>query len=501
MSLKQISNQDTLFIAAENETCYQHISGLVILDGTKVPGFGFEKFKAHLVNRLPLVPQFRWKLIEVPMGLDRPYWVEDENFSFDNHIKRVSVPSPGDRQAVAETVGMLYARHLDRDRPLWRVWFLEGLENGRHGMLFTIHHVMMDGQGANIIAKLLYKLGSSEDFPEIDEEISNARPGNVPTKKEIYRQARTGIAGIPRKAASMLYSGYLRPKMKSWFDKSSKDAAPSETSEAPKSQLLPAPFNAKISRERGIVYGSVPLNDVLAVKSHYDVTVNDVVMAIVAGGLRRYFIAHGNLPTQAIIGGMAVSLRAEGDENFSNKVTVMPVSLATDQEDPEKRLKTINRESTRGKELARANQAMGIMEILQLLPPVLIEALNNFSNLEQKVQMSGMNVLISYVRNSPVPFYMEGAKVEAVIPVSIISDGGGLNITCVTYLDQLQFGLTFDPALIPGAWSLADHFEEALADYVKLINKQSAPSASKSAGAAKRKTTARRKKTSARKKA
>lgn len=472
MGIKQIPNQDVLFVSIEGETCYQHVSGLAIIDGRESPGFGFDKFRAHVTARLGLVPQFRWKLVEVPMGLDKPYWVEDQDFDFDNHIKRIAVPSPGDSKAVAETIGLLYARHLDRNRPLWEVWFLEGLENGRNGMMFTTHHVMMDGEGASIIAKALFKMGKDAPYQDIDPAIATAKPGKIPSRKEIYQHTASHWANLPWEASKLIYNGLVRPSVQKWL-KESQDKEETAVEPEERAQIGLAPFNGKISRYRGFVFGTVQMDDVLAVKKHFGVSVNDVVMAIVGGCLRGYLLDHRSLPEESLLAAMVVSLRTEQDDHFSNKVTNMSVSLATDQADPLLRIKTINRESMRAKELARAKKNVGIMEIVQLFPPVLVGALNGLSSVEQKAQMAGSNLVISYVRNSPTPLYLDEAKVEAYYPVSIIVDGQGLNVTCVSYLDKVQFGITFDPKLVPDAWSLVTRLQDALDEYLGLIKAES----------------------------
>ena len=177
---RQLGREDVLFVASEADNVYYHTAGLVILDTRDCPGFGFDWLKEKVIERIDAVPHFRWRLHEVPMGLDLPYWVEDENFDYDNHFRRIAVPAPGDRQALSEVVALLYSRHLDRRRPLWEFWFIEGLEGGRCALLQKLHHCMMDGQGASKLGAMLCDFEPDGEPRPVEAGIAGARAGSVP---------------------------------------------------------------------------------------------------------------------------------------------------------------------------------------------------------------------------------------------------------------------------------------------------------------------------------
>jgi len=184
---------DVLFIAGENDRTYHHTAGLVTLDTSATPQFDFDYFRRHTSERMDLIPHFRWKLQEVPLGRDLPYWVEDENFSYDNHFKRIAVPQPGDREALAEVASYIFSRHLDRSRPLWEMWYIEGLAGGRVAILQKLHHCMMDGQG-------MQKVGEQRsDFSHQGQEAKD---------RTRYRQGQArssaGSAAIDRQHAAPL---------------------------------------------------------------------------------------------------------------------------------------------------------------------------------------------------------------------------------------------------------------------------------------------------------
>src|SRR3990172_2528307 len=251
--LRQLTPQEVLFVGGETPTVYQHASGLTLLDASERPDFGFEAFRRHLEERLGSIPQFRWRLHEVPLGLDLPYWVEDETFSFDHHIRRIAVPSPGDRKALGEVVSYLYSRHLDRSRPLWETWFIEGLADGQYGLFTKLHHCMMDGQGASKLGQVICDFEPDAAPREVDPAIAEARPGETP---ELWREllnAALNLAGLPFRASREILDAVrreLRQRMTHYGRSQERPPIPTAT------------FNCEIGSERGFVFGSLPLADV-----------------------------------------------------------------------------------------------------------------------------------------------------------------------------------------------------------------------------------------------
>jgi len=462
---RQLQPQDTLFIGGETPTVYQHTGGLVILDARDRPGFGFETFREYMAQRMGRIPNFRWKLHEVPYGLDLPYWVEDDNFNFDHHIRRIAVPSPGDRQALGELVAYLYSRHLDRNRPLWEAWFIEGLPGGRFAIFQKMHHSIMDGEGARKLGEVTVDFEPDAPPRAIDPDILGAQAGQAPEPWRESLGAARRLLQPPRRAgremAASAWSAILK-RLQS-------DAR------GVRNQPVPvASFNADISGERGFVFGSLPLSDIKAVKNAFGVTVNDVVLAVVAGSLRNYLLAHDRLPEESLRTSIAVSLRTEQDDQFSNRVTSTEVTLATDLDDPAQRLTAIARDSESAKARARGG-SHGVMELLQIMPPVLVTAMMNLSRPEQVVRMTGANLLVSNVRGSERPMYIAGARQVATYPMSILALGMGINVTCVSYGSNLDVGITVEPSLVPEPWPIIDGLHSALDGYLALVSKKSGP--------------------------
>jgi len=451
-----------MFVGGETSRIYQHTGGLTLLDASDRPDFGFESLRRHLEQRLASIPHFRWKLHEVPLGLDLPYWVEDESFRFDRHIRRIAVPSPGDRQALAEVAAYLYSRHMDRSRPLWEVWLIEGLGEGKYGLFTKLHHSMMDGEGAARLGAQICDFEPDAPPREIDPAIAEARPGPAPQPWEQSFNTALHLSRFPLRATREILDA-ARLEISRWLPGGRKRAG-----------NPPAPvasFNSDIGSERGFVFGSVPLADVKTVKDHFGVTVNDVVLALVGASLRSYLLRSGELPDASLRTSIAVSLRAQDDDELSNKVTAVGVTLATDLADPAERLRAIAAESARAKDEARGG-GKGFLEIISILPPVVVNAMMSVTPSELVPWMTGFNLMISSVRGSPMPMYIAGARTTAIYPMSIITPGNAINVTCISYLDRIEFGVTIEPKVFPDPWLLVDGLPEALKEYVKLIGSE-----------------------------
>ncbi len=457
---KQLGKEDVLFIAGENASVYQHTAGLVLLDSSAKPAFNFEYFRKKCVERVSLVPHFRWKLHQVPMGLDRPYWVEDDNFDYKHHIKRIALPYPGDRAALSEVVAHLYSRHLDRHKPLWEIWFIEGLEGGKFAILQKLHHSLMDGQGANKLGEILCDFEADPvGVKTVDKAIAEATAGRVPSPMQRSTQTALNLARLPGDAAKSLYD-MMRPKILEQFSlrkppKKDKPVVPTTC------------FNADISGERGFVFGSLSLADIKTVKDHFDVSVNDVVLGLVSAALRHYLLSRAELPKESLRASIAVSTRTEEDGGLGNKVTAKPVTLATHLKDPVKRLRAINQETNQAKVKARGG-AMGAIEVFQMMPPILITTLMATLPTAQIPQIMGANLVVSNVRGSTKPMYIAGARMETMYPMSILTSGIGINITCLSYVDHIDFGIALDPDLVPEPWSLIDALKASLDEYMAL---------------------------------
>ena len=462
---RQLNSTDTIFVASENVNTYNHTAGLMILDPSGRKSFSFGSFRKRMAERVKLVPQFFWKMHEVPAGLDLPYWVVDEAFDIDRHIRRIAVPPPGDRHALGEVAGLLYSRHLDRRHPLWEMWYIEGLSSGRVAVLVKFHHCLMDGQSA---LRLLNILG--DDSPNARTQKAGVQPpdiraGRTPSPQELsLRTTLHFLRSTGRTTGSI--ATILLPKLLEGFiwKRGEKDAAP---------PFHPHPLlNADIGNARGFVFGSLPLADLKRIKDHFGVTFNDVVLALVGGALRRYLSHRDKLPREPLRAGIAISLRSEGDEELSNRVTSAPVTLATDRDDPVERIRAIHAASTRVKDEAHGG-GKGAMEFVQSLPPLFLTALVESVSVEQGAHLIGAHVAVSTMRGDDAPRFLAGARIENTYPMSVIAAGIALNITCISGAGKLDIGLTINPDSLDQPWSLVKNLQDELASLKKLTRKSS----------------------------
>jgi diacylglycerol O-acyltransferase len=471
-SVRQLSKEDKLFVAGETSEVYHHTAGLVILDTSDCPEFSFDYLREKVIQRIKDVPHFRWRLHQVPLALDMPYWVETADFCYENHFKRIALPAPGDREALAEIVAHLYSKHLDRNKPLWEFWLIEGLAGGKYAILQKLHHCMMDGQGASQLGELLCDFEPDAKARPVDASISGARAGAVPDRWYLSTATALHLAGFPW-AAYRGIADLIRPKILEQF-KWQAERSPAKP-ETPLTCL-----NGAIGRERGFIFGSLSLDDIKTVRKAFDVSVNDVLLALVSTALRHYLLARGELPQSSLRTGIPISLRSAGDDEISNRVTQASVTLATDVADPVARLRAISADCAEVKQVVRGG-GKGFIELIQIMPPLMVSAMMAVTSPEQTSQMLGSNLIVSNVHGSDKPMYIAGARLETMYPMSIITPGLCINFTCVSYVDQVDVGVTIEPQLVPDPWAIIDGLDSALREYLRLAKKLARRPAKKSA--------------------
>ncbi len=298
--MQRLSGTDSLFLAGETPAWHQHVAGLSIIDPNGVPGFSFDTVVRSIRDRLPLIPKLTWKLREVPLGLHRAVWVQDPHFDVRRHVRRIGVPAPGGPHETAEVVGNIVSTQLNRRYPLWEIWYLDGLVNGRVGFLLKYHHCLLDGVAGSGMAALLFDLEQSPParpvppWPAPEPEPSDAcllLQSLVPNVTAPWRMARYGTRLARRGVDSIAYALSRRPKP----DVSAMVQAPRTS------------FNHTIGTRRAIAFTSVALADVKALCRHYDVKVNDVVLALCSGALRIYLDDRDELPARTLTAGVPVS--------------------------------------------------------------------------------------------------------------------------------------------------------------------------------------------------
>lgn len=453
-SAYQLPDADSVFLSMETDAAKAHIGSLTTLDPAGREDFGYERFVEHVGERLALVPRFSWKLQEVPLGLDNPYWVENEDFDFRKHIHRIAVPSPGGMREVTELAGYLHSQPLDRSRSLWEVWFIEGLEGGKCALYMKMHHCLMDGTSGAGLGDVIADLTPDADGPPMVPEQYSEETPREPTTWELMRN---GIQNSRARRRSLL--GHLGGGLKEMALEALGQAEAPLIGEVPRTF-----FNGTLGKRRGLASTSLPLETVKDLKKHFDVTVNDVVLEVVASAMRRYLRDRSELPEQPLVAMCPVSLRAEGEGKLENQITQMDVPVATDVADPIERLKAISSATTRAKkELEKGG--LDIMHALgESFAPGMMSLVMRAADLAGEAGPLPGNFVVSNVRATPMPLYLAGAKVESLMPMSVLATGQGLNVTVVSYCDKIDIGLTVDPDMVPDAWRLVEQFPAALAE-------------------------------------
>lgn len=483
--MRQLTALDTLFLALESPTTTGHVSGLAIVDPSTAPGGRLtrEALKQVLLDRLHLLPPMRWKLAQVPLGLDRPYWVDDDHFDLDFHVRELALPAPGDDAQLAEQTARIAARPLDRARPLWELYLIHGLPEGRMGILTKIHHSAIDGMSGAEIMGVLYDLAPEgrEIEPPSAELTVAQRPGALGMLGRgvlgTLRQPLQAAGALPRllPAVDVVPSIFGVPGAERISRNVSRARnavlrnGEGEVVERPKMRAPRVPFSTRISAHRKFAFGSVSLSDVKRVKTHYGVKVNDVVVALSAAGVRRWLVEHDALPDRPVLAQIPVSVRTEAQRGtYGNRISIMIVPIPTDREDPEDRLRSAHEHLIAAKGRHKAMPAAALQDITQFLPPA-IYARSTRAAMQLGASRSMRplyNMVISNVPGPPIPIYMAGARLVANYPVSVITDGAGLNITVLSYLDSVDFGIVACREQMPDVDLLMDAIREELAELV-----------------------------------
>jgi diacylglycerol O-acyltransferase / wax synthase len=460
--MRRLSGTDSLFLAAETPTWHQHVGGITIVDPTDAPGFGFTAVYRNISTRLPLVPKLTWKLKDVPLGLERAVWIDDPTFDLRRHIHRMTVPAPGGPRETAEAVAPIMSRQLDRRFPLWELWYLDGLVNGRVAIFMKFHHCLLDGGAGGVLASLLLDL---EPAPAPMNVPAMPAPQAPPSDLRLFLDALLPAAAAPLRAmryglrltrrgvgvARHLISGHESPDMGTML-------------RAPKTS-----FNAPIGPRRSMAFSSVSIADVKALRRHFDVKLNDVALALCAGALRSYLIDRDELPSRPLSVGIPVSTRTEGDTSIGNQLSYLAVPLPTNLDDPEGRLRAIVHETQAAKGVHEAMRASPLGSVADTAPPFMIAALLRLAYQSHVLgYIPGMmNTIVSNVPGPPMDLYMSGARVSGIYSASVLLDQMGLNITLFTFGDRVDFGVHVDPDLVGDPWAIANAIPSALEDMMR----------------------------------
>jgi WS/DGAT/MGAT family acyltransferase len=453
--MKQLSGADAMFLQLERANNFMHVASLAIYDPSTAPG-GAVRFKDVLrffATRVAQFPQFRRRLVTLPFGIDRPYWLEAASIDVEFHVRHIALPAPGDWRQLCIQVARLHARPLDRSKPLWEAYVIEGLDNvagtpaGSFALYTKMHHAIVDGESGTEIMRALHTLAPEK--LELGDESHDA--GAVyhadvqPTSMELYSRALlNNVERLPAMARLTLDTSRKLGSLAAESLRSYRRSGEGGLADTVKSllsgdlgALLPrlpqTRFTGDVSAHRVFEAVSLPMADFRKVKRRVpQATVNDQFLAIVGGALRAYLSDKGELPEASMVAGVPMTLRGDtkgGDRG--NQVGMTFVAVHTDIEDPIERLEAVCESAARSKRLSDQIGREIARDVMEALPSLITDPLLGH------VKLPKIGLVVSNVRGPDAPLYMAGAQLVNYVPISIVIDGIGLNITGFSYAGRL----------------------------------------------------------------
>src|SRR5438477_4069783 len=491
---RKLSSMDASFLYLETPEMPMHVGSMAIF---RLPedykGDFFEEFKAMIASRLHVAPILKSRLEKAPLDIDHPSWVEDEQFDIDRHIFRGSLPAPHDRATLERIVGWMHAKLLNRARPLWEFYVFEGMKDNEIGLYSKMHHACIDGGAGAALTNMIYDVTPVPR--KIDPPTARAKLGQEPrdiaanlldSYQQLWTQpfdASAAAKGIelPRSGKSDLgsilfdnamfqiesavkFAGSIPSMLKSVADVVGKISDPKSRDSLAAMASPPTILNKSISSERSFAGVSVSLSRAKALAKASGGKLNDVVLALSSGVVRRYLISQGGLPNKSLTAAVPISLREEGNADANNQVFGMICSIATNVDDPRVRLETIITQSTKSKEMSHPLRALvpQMANLSMLGAPIVTQVLAllySRSNLSD-VLPPAANITVSNVPGPRQTLYAAGAELLHIFPVSISTHGIALNITVQSYRDQLDFGFIAGANIIPHVQVLCDMLPE-----------------------------------------
>jgi WS/DGAT/MGAT family acyltransferase len=488
--MKQLSGADSMFLQFERGNNFMHVASLAVYDPSTAPGGGvrFKSVLRHFADRIAQFPQFRRRLVSLPLSLDRPYWVESDSIDVEFHVRHIALPHPGDWRQLCIQVARLHSRPLDRSKPLWEAYVIEGLHNvagvppGSFALYTKLHHAIVDGESGTEIMKALHSLTPEPlDFDEDAEPDAHQvyHSDREPTLVDLYSRALVhNVERLPNFARFSL--GTARRIASLGAEAMTKFSGQGDRGfignvrsllTGDLSTLLPrmppqTRFSGNVSAHRVFEVVELPLADFRkARKVVPKATVNDQFLCIVGGALHAYLSARNELPDSSMIAMVPMTLRgAEKGADVGNQVgfTVMPVH--SEIEDPLERLRTICDAAEKAKRVTDAVGKEIARDLLETLPSIVAEPLL------RNVQVPRIGLIVSNVRGPDVPLYLAGARLVNYLPISIALDGMGLNVTAFSYAGTMRLcaiscrEMLPDPAFFAECMQSAfDRLQEAVA--------------------------------------
>jgi WS/DGAT/MGAT family acyltransferase len=442
---------DTSFLHLEDDSAHMHVASVMLFDGDPPP---HDELIAAIESRLHLVPRYRQKLAFVPFGQGRPRWVDDPHLN----LRKTALPAPGSEEQLRALAGRVLAQQLDRDKPLWEIWVVEGVEGGCFALVCKTHHALVDGISGVDIVTVLFDLSPEPSEPAEPER--RWLPAPTPSRTQLLSEALLERATVPTEIARSVRAIFRAPRQ---IAEGLRDSlvGVGAMAWAGMNPAPPSPYNCSIGPHRRFTWVRTELGDVKAIKNSLGGTVNDVVLATVSGALGRHLHRRGEtLSGRELKAMVPVSVRAEEDRGaLGNQVAAMMAPLPVWCEDPARRLEIVN-ESMAG--LKDSGQAVGAQVLTQLsgfAPPTIM---TQASRLMARQRM--FNVVVTNVPGPQMPLYLMGHELRELFPMVPLARNQALGVAIMSYNGKMNFGLVGDYDAMHDLDDLADDFQASLAE-------------------------------------
>ena len=451
----RLTGLDTSFLHLEQGASHMHVAAAMVLEG---PAPAYEDLVQQLLSRLHLVPRYRQRLAFVPFAQGRPTWVDDPHFNVAFHVRHTALPAPGDEAQLRRLCGRVFSQALDRSRPLWELWLVEGLADGRFALLSKTHHALVDGvSGVDIVTVLFDTSPDPVPAGPVPEWI----PRPLPSDAQLLADALLERATVPAEIARGVRATLRGPRHV--LERVGHAAAGLGAVAKVVQSAPPSPFNVRIGPHRRFAWTSGELQDYKTVKNALGGTVNDVVLAVVAGALHRYLERHDELAPDTVLRAMVpISVRAEFERGaLGNRVAAMWSALPVGVADPVQRLLRISGEMDGVKESGQAVGAQVLTELTGFAPPTIMA---QAARLQARQRL--FNLVVTNVPGPQFALYMLGRRMQAVYPMVPLASNQALGIAIMSYDGRVFFGLNADYDALGDVEDLAGDLRAALAELV-----------------------------------
>ena len=452
--MDRLSSIDASFLTNESSDAHMHVGAILIFEG---PPPAYNDFLEHVHSRLHTVPRFRQKLAFPPVETGRPFWVDDPNFNLSYHVRHSALPAPGSEEQLRNIAGRLFSQQLDRSKPLWELWLVQGLERNRFALITKTHHALVDGVSGVDIATVLFDVKPVPEQIEPDRDWVAHPP---PSGAELAARGIAGVArapvGLARRAVRAATHPMRATRKVAEAGEALAEVAWNFTNPAPE-----VPLNTEIGSHRRFAWSRAELEDFKAIKNALGGTVNDVVLTVVSGALRSWLRSRGikteGLELRALV---PVSIRAEDEHGqLGNRIAAMRGPLPVYIEDPVKRLEAVKRSMGGLKESKQALGAEVISRLNDFAPPTLLAQASRI-NFSTRL----FNLIVTNVPGPQIPLYVLGRELQDVFPVAFLPENHALAIAIMSYNGGIDFGLLGDYDAMDDLEMIAVGISEALMD-------------------------------------